>query len=247
MADFAMPGTPPTMNDIRAQIVVAAAKLVGEGGAAALTTRAVAGAAGVQAPVIYRLFGDKRGLLDAVAEAVFAAYVAQKAERSSISDPVDALRAGWDDHIAFGLANPDIFVLTNISYPEPLPRAALAGKAVLRERVRAIARAGRLRLSEERAVDLMHAIGVGTVLALIEKRADKTEGLAEAAWEILAAEILAGEAAVPDVQASVLASALRARSEAFSDMTPGELLLLDELLRRISESRQVPRNGGTNV
>ncbi|WP_338419811.1 TetR family transcriptional regulator [Streptomyces klenkii] len=33
-----------------------------------MTTRAVAAAAGVQAPAIYRLFGDKDGLLEAVAE-----------------------------------------------------------------------------------------------------------------------------------------------------------------------------------
>ena len=43
----------------RARIVVAALQLIDEGGVAALTTRAVAQAAGVQAPTIYRLFGDK--------------------------------------------------------------------------------------------------------------------------------------------------------------------------------------------
>ena len=50
-----------------------AARLLREQGAAAVTTRAVAMAAGVQAPTIYRLFGDKDGLLDAVAEYVLAA------------------------------------------------------------------------------------------------------------------------------------------------------------------------------
>jgi AcrR family transcriptional regulator len=36
-------------------------------GRRAVTTRAVAAGAGVQAPTIYRLFGDKDGLLDALA------------------------------------------------------------------------------------------------------------------------------------------------------------------------------------
>src|ERR1700677_3669653 len=50
----------------RENLVEVAARLLREQGAAAVTTRAVALAAGVQAPAIYRLFGDKDGLLDAV-------------------------------------------------------------------------------------------------------------------------------------------------------------------------------------
>ncbi|MDQ2795770.1 MAG: TetR/AcrR family transcriptional regulator, partial [Actinomycetota bacterium] len=43
-----------------------AARLLQEEGPAAVTTRGVALAAGVQAPAVYRLFGDKDGLLEAV-------------------------------------------------------------------------------------------------------------------------------------------------------------------------------------
>ena len=50
----------------RARIVDVAARLLQTDGPAAVTTRAVAEGAGVQAPTIYRLFGDKEGLLDAV-------------------------------------------------------------------------------------------------------------------------------------------------------------------------------------
>ncbi len=45
-------------EQVRGRVVAAAARLLGEHGAAAVTTRAVAQAAGVQAPTIYRLFGD---------------------------------------------------------------------------------------------------------------------------------------------------------------------------------------------
>ena len=60
--------------DARTRIVEVAARLLQEQGPAAGTTRGVAQGAGVQAPMIYRLFGDKDGLLDAVAEHVLAAY-----------------------------------------------------------------------------------------------------------------------------------------------------------------------------
>ncbi|MBQ1012875.1 TetR/AcrR family transcriptional regulator, partial [Micromonospora sp. M51] len=65
-------------DDVRAGIVAAATELLREKGANAVTTRAVAQAAGVQAPTIYRLFGDKDGLIDAVAEHVMASYVSGK-------------------------------------------------------------------------------------------------------------------------------------------------------------------------
>ena len=68
---------PPT--DTRARIVDAAARLLREAGPAAVTTRGVAEAAGLQAPAIYRLFGDKDGLLEAVAEHVLATWVDSKA------------------------------------------------------------------------------------------------------------------------------------------------------------------------
>ncbi|HEY0937917.1 MAG TPA: helix-turn-helix domain-containing protein, partial [Trebonia sp.] len=53
-------------DQTRAHLVEVAAELLASQGPDAVTTRSVALAAGVQAPAIYRLFGDKGGLLDAV-------------------------------------------------------------------------------------------------------------------------------------------------------------------------------------
>ncbi|WIB11365.1 TetR/AcrR family transcriptional regulator [Curtobacterium sp. MCPF17_052] len=102
--------------DPRTRIVTAAARLLAEDGAAAVTTRSVALAAGVQAPAIYRLFGDKDGLLDAVAEHVLADFVAAKTEHAAAEagdggDPVADLRDSWRVQVAFGLANPALFRL----------------------------------------------------------------------------------------------------------------------------------------
>src|SRR3954466_8981225 len=102
-------------DDVRSSIVAAATQLLRAKGANAVTTRAVAQAAGVQAPVIYRLFGDKDGLVDAVAEHVMAQWVATKtaAVEHEDPDPLAALRAGWSTQIDFGLANPELYALLN--------------------------------------------------------------------------------------------------------------------------------------
>src|SRR3954451_12071413 len=95
----------------QANIVECAAQLLREQGASAVTTRAVAQAAGMQAPTIYRFFEDKDALIDAVAEHVFATYVAGKSRAGRAADPVADLRAGWETHIGFGLANAALFGL----------------------------------------------------------------------------------------------------------------------------------------
>jgi hypothetical protein len=87
----------------------------------AVTTGGVSQAAGIQAPTIYRLFGDKDGLLDAVAEHVMATYVSTKAAiaesaASANTDPLDDLRDGWNMQVDFGLCNPTLFRL--LSSPE---------------------------------------------------------------------------------------------------------------------------------
>ena len=81
-------------RETRENLVQVAARLLREQGAAAVTTRAVALAAGVQAPTIYRLFGDKDGLLDAVAEHVLATYVAEKTLAPDSGDPVTGTANG---------------------------------------------------------------------------------------------------------------------------------------------------------
>jgi len=68
------------------RIVRAASELLVRGGRKAVTTRAFSAAAGVQAPTIYRQFGDMRGLLDAVARETLSAYVREKAVRAQTDD-----------------------------------------------------------------------------------------------------------------------------------------------------------------
>ncbi|TNC49436.1 TetR/AcrR family transcriptional regulator [Rubellimicrobium rubrum] len=218
----------------RARIIAAAARLIGEGGRDAATTRAVAATAGVQAPTLYRLFGDKQGLLDAVAEAEIATYMAGKAACEPHPDPLEDLREGWDRHVAFGLANPGLFaIMAGETRQKSHSPAVEAGIAVLRARVHRVALSGRLRMPEERAVLLIHAAGTGTVLALLgQPEAARDPGLSTAAREAALAAMTGEAPAVPGPRGAAMA--LRASLDGVEALSPGERHLMRELLDRIA-------------
>ena len=228
-----------TRGDTRARIVDAAARLLREGGAAAVTTRGVADAAGVQAPAIYRLFGDKDGLLDAVAEHVLATYVSAKSATVDAlvegSDPVDDLRSGWNTQLEFGLANPVLATLLADPVRAQRSPAARAGMEVLARRVHRIARAGRLCVSEARAVALVHAAGTGAVLTLLATPpAERDLAVADDLFDAVLDRILLetpGPAPTADRTAPVVA--LRALAPELAVLSPGERRLLVEWLDRV--------------
>lgn len=220
----------------RLRIISAAADLLRQGGRDALTTRAVAAAAGVQGPTIYRLFGDKQGLLSAVAEHGFARYYAEKSSRRPHRDPVENLRSGWDLHVAFGLANPEIFALM-YGDPQPGPRtsAAQAAHEHLSRHIRNIALAGRLRVGEERASEMVRASGCGTVLTLLTMPQEQRDGgLSKAAREAVIAAITTDTPVAESPGLPAIAAALRVRLPDVAQLSQPERLLLDEWLRRIS-------------
>jgi AcrR family transcriptional regulator len=220
-------------SETRSNLVRVAAQLLREQGAAAVTTRAVAEAAGVQAPTIYRLFGDKDGLLDAVAEHVFAAYVAGKARAAETGDPVADLRAGWDMQIGFGLANAALFVL--LAGPGRLARspAGAAGLEVLRARVHRIAATGRLRVAERRAVELIRAAGTGAVLTLLSMPPqDRDPGLADTMYETVLRSILTDVPALAASGPTAAAVAFRTVVPELTMLTDTERALLSEWLDR---------------
>lgn len=226
----------------RAQLVEVAARLLATAGPDAVTTRSVARAAGVQAPTIYRLFGDKSGLLDAVVEYGFACYVAGKPPAGADADPVEGLRAGWELHVGFGLANPELFRLMHTALRTPDGRAtAAAGAGVLKARVRRVAEAGRLRVTERRAVDLIRAAGTGVVFTLIDQAEDERDDtLADTAWESVCAAILT-DATAPIPGPAAAAVTLRAALPDLTALTAAERALLGDWLDRIAESQRVRR------
>ena len=237
-------------SDTRDRIVRAAAELLAEGGREAVSTRAVATAAGVQAPTIYRQFGDMRGLLDEVASYGFSVYLRDKTTRKRAEDPVEDLRRGWDLHVGFGLANPEFYKLM---YGDPVSgaelTAALEASQILHGLVSRVAEAGRLRVGVERAVGMIHAAGSGVTLALIgTEPKDRDPALSEATREAVLAAVTTDE---PDREATGgdgrdraanRAVALKAvLPEAEAGLTPGERALLSEWLDRIADPARIGR------
>ena len=228
----------------RYRIVRAAAGLLAEGGREAVSTRAVAAAAGVQAPTIYRQFGDMRGLLDEVASFGFASYLHDKTSRERAEDPVEDLRRGWDLHVGFGLANPAFYTLM---YGDPRPgaepTAALEAAEILRGLVQRVAEAGRLRVAVERAMGMVHAAGMGVTLVLIGTRPeDRDPALSEATREAVIAAVTTDGA---DVEAGEGEGRSRSTNHAVAlkavlpevgeGLTTGERALLSEWLDRIAD------------
>ena len=226
-------------GDTRSRIVEAAARLLGEHGPAAVTTRGVAEAAGVQAPAIYRLFGDKDGLLDAVAEHVLDTHVAAKAVVVAAAaaddvDPLEDLRSGWRAQIEFGLANPALFRLLSDPGRALSSPAAAAGLRVLQARVHRLAAAGRLRVGERRAVQLVQAAGVGTTTTLLSLPAQERDpALADAMLEAVLAQVLVDAPRPAGDGTTAAAVAFRALAPDLPALTDGERRLLGEWLDRV--------------
>jgi AcrR family transcriptional regulator len=222
------------------RMIRAAATLLAEGGRDAVSTRAVSAAAGVQAPTIYRSFGDMQGLLDEVASYGFASYLKAKTERALSDDPVEDLRSGWDLHVDFGVANPAFYTLM---YGEPRPKstraAALRAQEILHMLVSRIAAAGRLLVGVERAAQMIHSASSGVALSLIAtKPEDRDPELSGRVREAILAAITTNTAA-PATGANAASHAIALKAslpDARTGLTDAEQALLAQWLDRIAQA-----------
>jgi AcrR family transcriptional regulator len=248
-------GETAAASTTRERVLRAAADLLAEGGRDAVSTRAVSAAAGVQAPTLYRLFGDKEGLLQAVAAHGFAEYLSDKHALAETDDPIDDLRRGWDLHVGFGLSRPEFYVLMygDIRTGATSP-AARESRSVLHRMVSRIAAVGRLRMSVERAAQLVHGASMGLVLSLIATpHAERDLDVLTVARENVLRAISEPEAAAADVElpggthVARRATGLRAalREDPGAALTDGERGLLAEWLDRLGGTAVTPGGAGT--
>lgn len=222
--------------EVRLRIVEAATELLAAGGRDAVTTRAVASAAGVQPPAIYRLFGDKEGLLDAVAHHGYARFLASKSEEAAPADPVADLRFGWDVAVEFALTNPELYALMNA---EPTRASVSAvresGLDMLRGRIRRLAAAGRLRVDERLAFGIIQATARGAILTWLSSAPEQRHpGLLEAMREAMIAAVTTDRPAVEDAGPAAAARALRAVLPEQNVLSEAEQRLLVEWLERLA-------------
>lgn len=153
--------------DTRSRIIDVTAGLLAASPTGDVSTRAVCEAAGVQQPALYRLFGDKDGLLAATVDHVWDQYLGMKRAAVPSADPFDDLRAGWDSHTAFALANPNAYKLLFATTLTTRPESADEAMRLLRAVLDRLAADGRLRIPAETAARMVMAANTGVALALV--------------------------------------------------------------------------------
>lgn len=226
------------------RLLAAAAELLQEGGVDAVSTRAVAAAAGTQPPILYRRFGDKDGLIEAVTLHILEDYIQKKRKLLKQSgDPVNDLRRLWDLFVAFGFAQPDCFALIygNVRRGDAISAAAETTVAMLQEAIARIADDGKLRMSVERATGLFQSCGVGFVMTQLTIPAAKRDReLSDIARENAVSSIVV-TSGVSKVRSTLTGRATALR-QAIGDndvpLSAAERDLLVEWLGRIADQRR---------
>ncbi|MFE9433973.1 TetR/AcrR family transcriptional regulator [Streptomyces sp. NPDC006640] len=216
---------------IRAAMIEAALRQLAGSSDHDVATRAVCEAVGVTQPVLYRLFGDKRGLLDAVADHGYERYTALKTAKERTEEPVADLLAGWDGHMAFAEENPALYRLMFAPRPGSHSTARKQVFDLLVAELARCAAVGALKVDPRIAAELILSANVGLALNQIatpslfddptvshlmrdavfarvlgrSSTADEGDGLRSAALRLRAQLDLSGTEALEPVETALLA------------------------------------------
>jgi AcrR family transcriptional regulator len=161
--------------DARTKILDAATELLAGASAADVSTRAVCEKAGVGAPMLYRLFGDKAGLLAAVVDRGFERYLASKRAAQPSADPVEDLKSGWDTHMRFALEHPSHYRLMYSPELTVPPAAAREAHDLLHGILERCAAEGRLTVPPALATQMIMSANVGAALSMLTRPEQYTD------------------------------------------------------------------------
>jgi AcrR family transcriptional regulator len=233
-------GGPEDDAGVRTALIAAAERQLIASADGDIATRAVCEEAGVTQPVLYRLFGDKRGLLEAVADAGFERYAHRKSELETTPDPVGDLYAGWDDHTSFALENPALYRLMFAPRPNS---AAGPYRGILRLLEAALLRCaavGALSTTPPLAAQLILPANIGLALSLIGQPTLFTDpALSHRTRDAVFATVLIEVRTAKDAD-PVGAGARQLRAQlaliGTQALEPAETALLDHWLERIETS-----------
>jgi AcrR family transcriptional regulator len=223
----------------RDRLLLAGATLLDESNGKPVSTRAICERAGVQAPTLYHHFGSRDGLFDAVLSHGFKAFLTERRSAPS-GDPIADIREGWDTHVRFGLEYPEFYALIYGRVRPGVPCAVVADvEAMILEALQPAARQGRLRVSPHEAAAQVVATSSGVTLALIQQPPERRDPtLSDRVRDgVLAAITLDGGPPEAPSGAAPAAIALAANLDdraVARVLSPGEAVLLRELLERLS-------------
>jgi AcrR family transcriptional regulator len=229
-----------TKTRTRQQILEVAAGILEREGTQAVSTRSVAAAAGIRAASLYQLFGDKDGLLTALAIQAFDRYLAEKHTVAPTGDPVDDMRRGWDAHVGFGLRHPAFYLLMfGTDRPGRRPPAAAEAHDLLLRFLNRVAAAGRLRVLPVLAARLSQAAVTGVTLTLIADPAEERDlELSSRMREALISSLItdAAPAPAPGLASRALAldAALTGVDEGALPLRPTETALLRDWIQQLA-------------
>jgi AcrR family transcriptional regulator len=163
----------PIRNDrdeeLRSRMLAAAEKLLNASGDHDISTRAVCEEVGVGQPVLYRLFGDKNGLLNTLIENSFERYIVRKQSLETTEDPIADLRAGWDDHIDFARTGPALY---RLMFSPVLPRAAEPVNRIfdlLKQTLDRCAAIGAIKVPTAEAAQTIMSANIGVALSVVSE------------------------------------------------------------------------------
>jgi AcrR family transcriptional regulator len=213
-----------------------------------IATRAVCEAVGVTQPVLYRLFGDKNGLLDALADDGLRRYAEQKAALPETGDVLADLRTGWDDHMAFALANPALYQLMFAPRPQSHSVARRQIFELLVATLVRVSAAGALKVAPVAAAQLILPANVGLALTLIAQPAlFEHPELSHRMRDAVFAAVLVSPEVSPVAAGGVPDAAQRLRSQlavsGTAALEPVEAALLDRWLERLGAGVPAPSGG----
>ena len=226
-------------------ILAAAAELLVESPDGEVSTRAICERAGIQAPTLYRHFGDKNALLAAVVDEAFERYLGSKRLVLPTDDPVERLRNGWDSHNAWGLANPAYYRIIFSPFATGSVGADEA-MGILRSHLEACAQAGLLRIPPALAAQRIMAANVGVTLMQITRgELFPDPELSTRVRDALHAQVFvaeAGKPGLPDVAATATTLAALLAATPSPELAPAETALLLDWLARLATSQGEPND-----
>jgi AcrR family transcriptional regulator len=157
--------------DAKTRILEAAVDLLSRSADPEISTREVCEVAGITAPALYHHFGDKERLLSAIVDRGWARFLESKraVAAGAHEDPLDDVRSGWDNHLAFARENPNFYRLMWSAGVVASSAAPREGHEMLIAVLERCAQRGRLRVSVETAARMLMAAATGAALSIISR------------------------------------------------------------------------------
>jgi AcrR family transcriptional regulator len=234
---------------VKTRILEAASELLGRSPDADISTRAASEAAGVTAPTLYHHFGDKEGLLAAVVDFGWAAFLESKRNTADVvhDHVADDIRAGWDNHLEFARENPNFYKLMWSPAVSANSAAFREAFQMLYDRLELGASRGQLRVSAETGARMVMSAATGAALSVISQPdlfgdPTFTTQLREAviASVTVSGDTPAGRRRAHDASAPTIATvAATLKSKLDIDdtpLTPPERALMDQWLTTLADA-----------